>query len=402
MRILVLSKKFPFPLKEGEPIAITYLSRSLRRVGCEVSLLVLNTSKHYFNPARLPEDYDHFKEIQTVEVDNRITPWGAFKSLFSGKSYILSRFYSDEYARKLAEVLKENEFEVVQLETVYLAHYIPVIRQYSHAIIAMRAHNVEHEIWQRFADNSPFFLKKWYLLLQNKHLRRFELEKLREYDILVAITSRDLEVFRRLGFAGKGVVAPVGIDLDDYPPDFQCFTGKTSLCFIGALDWMPNQEGVLWFLDKVWKLLQKELPGIELHIAGKNTPEWLRKRQTGDVFFHGEVPSAISFVNRHPIMIAPLFSGSGIKIKVLEGMALGRVVITTPVGTEGIPARPGEHLLIAATPEQFYRHIVFCFRNQLFMREVSINARQFIRAHFDNLSIAANLKKDYRELREVT
>jgi glycosyltransferase involved in cell wall biosynthesis len=101
-------------------------------------------------------------------------------------------------------------------------------------------------------------------------------------------------------------------------------------------------------------------------------------------------------------MIAPLFSGSGIKIKVLEGMALGRVVITTPVGTEGIPARPGEHLLIAATPEQFYRHIVFCFRNQLFMREVSINARQFIRAHFDNLSIAANLKKDYRELREVT
>ncbi|MEK7256054.1 MAG: glycosyltransferase, partial [Bacteroidota bacterium] len=236
MKILLLTKKFPYPLREGEPIAITYLSRSLAAAGCEITLLAMNTTKHFFNLAALPPEYNHFKAIHTVTVDNRITPGGALKSLLAGEAYILSRFVSKAYEEKLAEILLAEHFDVVQLETLYLAHYIPVIRRHSNAIIAMRAHNVEHEIWQRLAANSPFFLKKWYLLNQNQHLRRFEISRLNDYDLMVAITQRDLEVFRKLGYRKATVVAPVGIDLKDYEPDFQCFEKNPSLAFIGALD----------------------------------------------------------------------------------------------------------------------------------------------------------------------
>ncbi|MFQ5446913.1 MAG: glycosyltransferase family 4 protein, partial [Saprospiraceae bacterium] len=364
MKILILSKKFPYPLREGEPIATTYLSRALHDLGASLTLLSMNTTKAFFPIEKLPASYNHFDQIHTVAVDNRISIRGAIKSLLSGDSYILSRFKSREFDDALKQLLTHHSFDVIQIETPYLAHCIPLIRQLSRAKVAMRAHNVEHEIWQRVAQNSTSFLKRWYLKKQNESLRKFEIESLSQYDALVAITQRDLEVFKSLGYQNASVVAPVGINAGDYPPDFDSFSGDISLAFIGALDWMPNQEGVLWLLEKVWPSIRKEFPGLRLNIAGKNTPGWLGKKRLEGVQFLGEVESATEFINGHMVMVAPLFSGSGIKVKVLEGMALGRVVITTPIGAEGIPATHGKHLLIASNEAEFQASVRFCFENR--------------------------------------
>ncbi|MBI5915632.1 MAG: glycosyl transferase family 1, partial [Bacteroidetes bacterium] len=151
MKILLLTKKFPYPLREGEPIAITNLACSLAAKGCEVTLLVMNTTKHYFDPAALPAAENHYHAIHSVMVDNRITFFGALKSWLTGQSYILDRFRSAAFGEKLAQLLRQNRYDVVQLETAYLAHYLPVVRANSTAIVSMRAHNVEHEIWERVA-----------------------------------------------------------------------------------------------------------------------------------------------------------------------------------------------------------------------------------------------------------
>ncbi len=384
--------------EEGEPIAISYLARSLKAKGCDIDLLVLNTSKHFFDPAGLPAELNFYRNIYSVEVDNQITWSGALKSLLKGESYILSRFNSEDYAEKLKAVLTAHTYDVVQLETLYMAHYIPVIRAHSKAVIAMRAHNVEHEIWQRVAETTSNVFKKWYLQYQNKSLRTFEIEKLREYDLMVAITDRDLKVFKKLGFRNDAVVAPVGIDPAEYEPDPQCFkNNEITPAFIGALDWMPNQGGVVWFLDNVWPAISKKYPNLRFHIAGKNTPEWLSRKAGQNVTVHGEVDDAKAFINQYAILVAPLFSGSGIKIKVLEGMALSRVVITTPVGAEGIPARSREHLFIAKTASQFIRHIDFCMKNPMSLWEMGRKARQFIHVHFDNLTIAGKVYRAYEK-----
>ncbi len=396
MKILILCKKFPYPLKEGEPIAITYLSKSLVEVGCEVSLLVLNTSKHYFDPKKFPATHNHYQQIFSVPVDNHISLAGALKSWAKRQSYILDRFYSREYERKLIEILQAGNYDAIQLETVYMAHYIPAIRKHSEAIISMRSHNVEHEIWERVADNTANPIKRWYLKNQNKQLKKFELQILNTFDLLIAITQRDLDVFEKLGYRNQSVVAPVGIDLDEYVPDFQCFEKYPNLAFIGALDWMPNQDGIIWFLEKVWPTLAKRFPKVEFHIAGKNTPDWLMKKAQERVVFHGEVPDAKVFINQFPLFIAPLFSGSGIKIKVLEGMALGRVVFTTPIGVEGIPAKDGEHLFIAQSPDDFIDKISQSIENKAAMMKMGMSAREFIRTGFDNLEIADRVLSAYR------
>ena len=262
MKILQVCKKFPFPPKDGEVIAINTLSKSLTALGAEMTLLTMNTSKHRVDVADLPSDFHAtFKAVYDVEVNNDITIWGGFKNLFEKESYHVTRFINDAFAQKLVEILRGGNFDVVQLETVFLAPYIPCIRQNSNAIIALRSHNVEHEIWKRVAEVTNFLPKRWYLNFLNRKLRRFELDNIQHCDILLPITARDERIFKLLGYKGASVVTPVGLSSRDYKPNIKSFSRPLSLGFIGALDWMPNQEGLRWFLEKVWAIeANREMP----------------------------------------------------------------------------------------------------------------------------------------------
>lgn len=398
MKVLILSKKFPYPLTEGEPIAINYLARSLKEIGCSIDLLVLNTSKHYFDPKDFPPTANFFDEIYSVSVDNRITLKGALKSLFLGTPYILNRFYSAEFANQLATILRQKAYDIVQFETIYMAHYLDIVRQSSNAALSLRAHNVEHSIWERVAVTTKNHLKKWYLRHQNAFLRQFELEKLNQIDLLLAITGEDLNAFRQLGFSKTGLAVPVGLDLAEYPVEKGAIGQMNSLAFIGALDWIPNQDGILWFLDHVWPRFHQKNPNAHFHVAGKNTPTWLSNLKLEGVIFHGQVPDAKAFINQHLILVAPLFSGSGIKIKVLEGMALERAVITTSIGVEGIPAINGQHLWIADTPDAFLARIDWCIRQPVEAQKMGKAARKLILTEFDNKVIAQAVKTVYEDV----
>ncbi len=397
MKILQVTKQFPYPTKDGYSVAVDCLARAFNDLGIEVSLLSMNTTKHFFDLKKLPKDYDHYHTIHEVEVDNRITPWTAFFNLFSKTSFILSRFITEGFEEKLKVVLKSDDFDIVQLESVQLAPYIPLIRKYSKAKLAMRAHNVEFEIWERHLETTRFFLKKWYLKSQVKSLKKFEIESLNDYDILVAITERDLNNFRKLGFKNSGIVVPVGMDSSRYNPDLTCFSKPPGISFIGSLDWMPNQEGIAWFLENVWEQFLTQKAKATLHIAGRHAPKWLKENVLEGVTFHGEVESAKDFINAHSIMIVPLFSGSGIRVKILEGMALGRVIITTKLGMEGIGAVHREQILIAETPEDFVKELSFCFENEEAMKQISEQAKAFILEHFDSLTITKRLIEKYAQ-----
>lgn len=398
MKILQLCKKFPYPLKDGESIAVTSLGKSLHQLGCPMSLLAMNTKKHYFQLEALPPEADHYQEIAAVEVDNSLKFSDAFFNLFSNDSYHISRFWSPRFANRLKRMLQQQEFDVVQLETLYLAPYIPIIRQYSDAIIAMRSHNVEHEIWSRIADNTRFWPKKWYLRHLTEKLRHFEQEQLRQYDLLVAITQRDERIFREMGYKKESVVVPIGLDSDEYLTDFSSFQQKPSIGFIGSLDWMPNQEGLVWFLEKVWPKLQRLHPTLQFHIAGRNTPEWLLRLNRKNVSVHGEVPSASAFMNQHSIMLVPLLSGSGMRAKIVEAMMLGRVVVSTKIGLEGIPAQHDVEVIIANEPEEFINSIDHCLKNWRQLEHIGRKGQEFAIHHYDSLEIARHLLKAYASL----
>ena len=401
MRILQLCNKFPWPLKDGAAIASTYLAKALVELGSDVTLLSMNTSKHWFDTSMLPAGFDHYAGMHTVYVDNRIRLLPAFLNLFTDKSYHVERFADPAFARKLSEILQEQPFDVIQLESLYLTPFIPVIRKYSSALVALRAHNVEHEIWERVAGNSNP-LKKWYLQKITPRLKQYEIEHLNEYDLVIGISERDLAQFRQLGLTKPTTVTPIGLDCRDYRADFGSFDRPLSLSFIGSLDWMPNQEGLKWFLETVWEpLLAPEFPQLTFHIAGRTAPRWLRRLKMDRVLFHGEVPSSPDFLNRHSVMVVPLLSGGGMRAKILEGMACGKVVLSTTVGMEGIDARHQGECLLADAPAAFADAIRWCYSQGSELESLGRRAQAFCREHYDNLEVGGLLLETYARLRSI-
>ncbi len=384
-------------MKDGEAIAINHLSKAMSNMGCEVTLLCMNTPKHYFRKEDLPKSFNHYKDIHVVDIDSKVKPLDAFFNLFSKSSYHIQRFVSKDFSLELQGLLASNDFDVVQLETLYLAPYISTIRNYSSATIALRAHNVEHEIWERIATNTAFLPKKWYLQHLTKKLKRFELETMNQCDILVPITARDLDFFKSYGFDKKATVTPIGLDKNDYNPNFQSYEKELSISFIGSLDWMPNLEGLKWFMDEVWREAQIQFPGLKLHIAGRNTPDWMKAMNEPNIHIHGEIPDAQAFINEHSIMVVPLLSGSGMRAKILEGMALGKVVMTTSIGLEGIGATDKKEVLIADDVKGFLDCIAFCYSSNGQLKSIGESAQKFVARTYDNMAIAESLTAAYQE-----
>ena len=396
MRILQLTKKFPYPLKDGESLAISYLAGALDAQGCELTLLSMNTCKHYSDPKDLPATEQHWESVHVENVDTRLRPVAALKHLIHGKSYHIGRFDQDGFRKKLIQLLRQKSFDVIQLETLFLAPYIDDIRRHSNAIIALRAHNVEHEIWERFTAHQKRGPKRWYLNKLSAQLKDYEVGRLPQVDLLVAISRRDLDRFRSLGYSGPAVCVPIGLETSRYAPCLKSFNKPVSLAFIGSLDWMPNQEGLLFFLEQVWKRARAEGLQVELHVAGRNMPAFFNKRKWEGVHFHGEVPDAQQFINDHPVMVVPLLSGSGMRAKILEGMVLSRTVITTSLGLEGISAEPGEEVLLADTAETFLKCLRYVIEEPDELVQIGNRARRRVLADYDNHTQARKLLETYR------
>ncbi len=398
MRILQLSKKFPFPPKDGESIAILQMSKALHSSGCEISLLAMNTTKHRVDlRSGIPEDLAYYNRIETVEVDNRIKWTAAFRNIFSEESYHIARFISPDFALKLEQLLKEETYDIIQLETLYLAPFLSIIKQHSKAMVVLRAHNIEHEIWARIAHQVPFLPKKIYLHYLSKKLKNFEVKTLNEYDFLVAITDRDLVQFKSLGYKNGCLASPVGFEVDEAPINMDAFKRPLMLSFIGSLDWMPNSEAIRWFLGEVWPLLCEKFPDIQFHIAGRNAPKDIAEMQLRNVFFHGEVSNSKDFLKRYPVLIVPVFAGSGIRVKILEAMSLGRVVISSSIGLEGISAKHKEQVFIANTVADFIESISLCKAQYDNLYKIGENARNFVLENFENSKLAGKLVQAYKK-----
>ncbi len=397
MEILQLTKKFPYPIKDGEVIAIHNLSNSYKTLGAELTLLCMNTPKHYFKIEELPDDYQIYKTIHVVEVDTAVKPIPAFFNLFSSESYHISRFDSPDYHEKLTTILQKENFDVIQLETLFLAPYINTIRKYSKAKIVLRAHNIEHEIWERITKNTTFLPKRWYLKLLSRRLAIFEKEQLNNCDLLLPITQRDLDYARSFGFNKKAFVTPIGLNAAKYKPDNSSFQKPFSLSFIGSLDWMPNVEGLNWFLDKIWPKVKSKHPTISLHLAGRNTPDSLYQLESNQLKVLGEIQDAKAFINAHSLMLVPLLSGSGMRVKILEGMALGKVVLSTTVGLEGIIGKDKETFLIANTPEEFIEALDYCYENPEAIKLMGAAARKVILKEYDNKAIGKRVLSEFGE-----
>ncbi|HBL73689.1 MAG: hypothetical protein A2W90_13250 [Bacteroidetes bacterium GWF2_42_66] len=395
MRILQLTNKSPWPPKDGGAIASMNLTKGFGFLGHKVTILSMNTEKHKAKKKDIPENLKALADFHFVDVPASISVWGAIRNLlFSRLPYNAERFISEDFSLALIKLLQKKKYDIIQLEGLYLCPYIALIRRHSDAKIVYRAHNIEHEIWNRTAKmtQGP---KKNYLKLLAARIKRFEISYLNDYDLLVPITERDAAMLNSMGNKKPYFTSQTGIDLSFLIP-----TAKNlefpSLFHIGSLDWSPNQEGLIWFLNNCWPVISKKYTELKFYIAGRNAPLWLEKKfSLKNIVYLGEIEDAYEFINSKAIMVVPLFSGSGMRIKIVEGMALGKPIVTTSIGTEGIETTSGEDILIADDAESFNNAIYTLLENREVFDKIGKNAIDLIRKKFDNLALAAQLIEFY-------
>lgn len=394
MRVLQLCNKPPYPPVDGGTMAMNSITRGLLSRSCEVKVLTVKTDKHPVREERIPQEYRFRTAMEAVYVDLSVKPLPAFFAMLCGESYHVKRYVSEEFAAKLREILEKEQFDVVHVESIFLTPYVPLIRKYSDAKVMLRAHNVEHLIWKRVAQSCLNPLKKWYLKHLSLTLRAYELEHVNDYDGIVCITKNDADYFRQSGCRKPVSVIPFGVEPEDVP---HVEVEPDSLFHIGAMDWLPNQESIRWLLEVVWPVVHREVPQAKLYLAGRKMPErWMKARIEG-VSVVGEVPDAMYFIGSKKINVVPLLSGSGIRVKIIEAMSVGKTVITTTVGAQGIDYTDGVNLLIANTPEEFAMQIKRCLEDDDFCRQVGEAAERLIAEQYDEGMLADKLLNFYNE-----
>mgnify|MGYP001247317664 CR=1 FL=1 len=349
MRILQLCPKVPWPPDDGGRVAMRVLALSLLEAGAEVRTLSLNPLKHRTDVSTLPDEALPLR-IEAIDADTSVTPAGALRSLLAGTSYNVDRFRSPALEARLRAVAAEWRPDVVLLESLFMVPSLPALRRATAAPAVLRSVNVEHEVWERLGANARGALLRPWLRLLASRLRAYEVGTMDSVDAILPVTEEDARTYRRLGARAPLHVTPVGMDPREWP-DLSGRGEPDSLVFLGSLDWRPNLEAVRWFVGEVWPRVKAENPRARFRVAGSNPPRALAGEALPDgVELLGRVADARAFFASGSAMVVPLLSGGGVRVKILEAMALGVPVVSTRLGATGIAAEDGREILLADDP----------------------------------------------------
>lgn len=394
MKILVLGSRIPYPQRDGGAIATYGMLKEMASQGCDVTFFSFNTKKHFVSDKDIREQFSFCKVIP-VYLDANPTSIGAFKALLGGKNYNIARFESNTANTALEKLLLSESFDVIHFEGLFAVPFLPVVLKHaSKAVKVLRQHNLEYTIWERLAAAEKNAIKQWYLHNLANSLKKYEIKVLEQFQWIVSITAADEEEFKKINPKAAFFLYPAGMEFDKTV--VQKETGEHTLCHIGSMEWMPNVQAVQWFVDEVWPKIVQHYPDAEFHIAGKslqqNDPRFLFR----GVVNHGEVSNAREFVSNYAIVVVPLLSGSGLRMKTLEAMVLGKAVVSTPMGAEGIEYTDGKNIMIAHNPSEWVSAIGKLFENKQQQESLGSEGRKLVLQHYSLQKNTENLLQFYK------
>lgn len=397
MKILQICNKAPYPANDGSSIAIYNMANGLVDAGVELHLLTINTKKHFKSDDAVPIEFKNKTHYKSVYKNTDTSATGALLNLFSNQSYFISRFYFKEFEEQLIQLLNKIIFDIVQLEGLFMANYIPVIKKHSKAKIVLRAHNIEYLIWERHIAIEKNKLKKIYLRIQKERLKQFEIATFNKVDAIITITEADKKVIEKLALNTKTFTSITGVDVANYTLPATTKNHNSIFCF-GAMDWMPNQEAVDWFLKYCWEKVKEANPNCIFVIAGRNMPEHYKNLKLKDVQVIENVSDNKQFYAQYNIMLVPLLSGSGLRIKIIEGMSFGKAIVSTSIGAEGVFAENGKEIILADTPNEFINAVNNLLSSPKQIELLESHAKNFAKLNFNNSEISNKLVAYYKTL----
>lgn len=368
MNILHLCNKVPFPGRDGSSIAMESLIRIEAGLGHCVHVVALNTEKHWVAHPKSPFQSVTLEALAAETAPSLAT---ALPNLIARDSYYVSRFWSAQAAQVIRQ--RAQNADVVVLDSLFMAVYL---NELGSVPIVLRAHNVEHAIWLRGLAEEPWY-RRSYVALQARRLRRWEAEIARRVQRIWAISAEDASWFG--GQGGPTCTVPCSFDALN-GPWVDSGAASPRAYHLGALDWTPNVRGMKWFLDEVAPRLAQAQ--VDVYSA-----QWPYGPEPSGIRYRSDVPD----FEHYGVFIAPIRSGSGMRIKLLEAMARGKAVVTTPLGAEGLGATHGTHLILAESAAEFAAALDELCTDPGLRQRIGLAAADHARSHFADQYLAERI-----------
>lgn len=390
MKILQIATKVPYPQRDGSRVGIFNLTRQYLKHGASVHFAA-PVSDENVDPAFT--SLVCFTPLPEIE---GYTVVGGIKNLFSANPYNLERYFNEEGLERLSKVYADGSFDIVHIDHLHMSRYGLALKERFGAKVVLREHNFESEIMGRVSMHVGNPLVRFYAGLQYSRMLKLESDVLAKVDVVLPISEADEKKMLKLVPGMKTFVVPAGVDFEKFVPFDSPAPDRVLL--LSSFDWLPNVDSFRFYMKKILPALRRKAPNIRTIIAGKAT-EKLSPSEIGEgCDVAGYVDDFNEFAAMASIAVIPLRIGSGIRIKLLELMALGMAVVSTSVGAEGIDVEDGKHLLLADSPDEFAEKIVLLNSSPDLRRELGDNARKLVSEKYTWDSVGRRLIEACRSI----
>lgn len=391
-RLLFLTPQLPYPPRQGTAIRNWGLIKHLSARHTLSLLTFAEGDEAVAEPLRAA-----CQRVVVVPAPHR-TRLDRLRTLLSPQPDLAERLASNEYARALSNLLREESFDFVHVEGLELARYLTQLSAAGVRII-YDAHNAEHVLQRRAFETDlrqpPRWPAAFYSWLQWPRLKRFEVETLRAVHAVTCVSKEDAAALRALVPKLQPVLVPNGIDVQDYldflqrptlyaPRTTSAVRRPPSVVFTGKMDYRPNVDAVLWFAADIWPLIRAQQPDAQFVVVGQKPASTVRALHGRNaILVTGAVDDVRPYIAGASVYVAPLRLGGGTRFKLLEAMALQTPIVSTTVGAEGFAVADGRELLLADSPAEFAEAVLRLMADAALRTKLAEAGLACVRAHYD-------------------
>ena len=394
MKILFLSPTVPFPLTDGGRIRVFNLLKQIA-VKNEVTLLALETQT---------TDADGVAELRQLGIQVHLVPnaptlprvsFGTLVKAFLKRQPItVARYDIPAYRQKFRELIAIQTFDLVHYEMFHIAQF----HTETHLPGVLSQQNVDSAIWRRLCSETANSLYKFAYWTQQLAFQRYERVLSPKFDAVTCTSDIDAAVFQQHCTENAIEIIPNGVDITHYRPDFTT-EAPAHLIYIGSMDWYPNEDAVAFFADEVFPRIQEKVPDVAFSIVGGNPSARVQKLAERDgIIVTGRVPEIKPYFAKATVFVVPLRIGSGTRLKILEALAMGKAIVSTTVGAEGLNLKDGAEIFIADEPTAFADAVTRLLTDVQLRRRIGENGRSRVEQDYDWRSIGEKLHALYTKI----
>lgn len=394
MRILFLTQVLPHPLDAGPKVRAYYVLRHL----AQSHAITLLSFTRPTDTRSAVEHLEHFCQAVCTLPMHRSRARDVIyllKSLATAQPFIIVRDWEPAMMAAISNQLAHAQFDAIHVDQLWMAQYALEARKVQCAdgmpYLVLDQHNAVYQVPARLAQGERSRLKQTLLRLEARKMARYEAEVCRQFDRVVWVTRQDYEavqqqVLNRRFCIPNSAIIPICSD-PEATPEVTPKPHARRVTFLGGLHYLPNAQGVLWFVERVFPQVLAQMPDAVLTVIGKNPPKEIVNCQfpipKANLEVTGYVNDPKPYLEETAVFVVPLLAGGGMRVKIVDAWMWGLPIVSTTIGAEGIDTRPGENILIADTTEAFAEAVVRLLQKPELRRQIAQAGRQWVEQRYN-------------------